>query len=348
MTTHNAGAALDGTLEALGRVMQHGDRLIAIDTGSTDGTLARLHAFSDVVGCDIIPLATPALHDGEALALAIDSALNVGTDAARPPYLMVLGPRDRLVPDVVEQLRIRLKNEQPDLAVFNSGWWHGTALRSVDRLDAARAAALPAHVAQADLFRLCPDPRRCVVAREIWQNQCALLNAAKTPSALYRALIAQYDKLAFLGHAMVLHPQDPTDPTLMIQDAQAHVTSLPRAAQSAALRDVMIWVDEAAQRTSVECADVLIHQIETFARHMPRRLRKQLRTHNGPAGALFDAHWHSGKQGALLRFALTALAAQHHQNEALVADYTQLQQDLQTALPGPQYLRDLYDRVRDL
>lgn len=340
MTTQNAGAALEDTLRALGIAMKQGDRLIAIDTGSTDKTLTQLKTFGEVVGCDLIQLGNAALSDGEALALALDMA--------QTPYLMLLGPQDRLNQNVVQQLRKRLKLEQPELAMFNSGWWHGDPTRAVDRIDAARASGLPPLVSAVNLYGLCPDPRRCVISRDIWKDHCEMLINANTPVALYTALIAECDNIPFMNAKMVLHPQDLVDPTPLLITAATHITALPRAAQPAALRDLMIWIDDAVVRTPTEAADVLIRGLEAFSGRLPRGRRKQLRNHDGPAGALFEAHWRSGREGALLRFVLGTLVEQQRQNEALIADYTRLKRNLQAALPGAQYLRDLYDRARDL
>lgn len=340
MTTHNEGTAFKDTLEALANAMQSGDRVIALDAGSTDDTPVLLAAFSEVVGCDVMGLEGTVLHQGEALAL--------GLELAQTPYVMLLDSADRVHPDWAERLRQRLSAATPDTAMVNSGWWYADPSRALARVDATRIKALPEQGPVSTLYGLCPEPRRLVLAREAWLPRSATLAAADTAHALYVSVLEQSDTCVFVQEPVVLHPHAPMDPAPLLTVLGARINALPREAQVAGLRAGMIWADDAVARTPADQGSALIAALEAFSKGLPRRLRGQLHTHDGPVGVLWKARKSGGQQGALLCFAQMALATQQQHNRSLLEALEQMQKERQAALPLPHYLQALYDRARGL
>jgi|GEM_PF-5926428 glycosyltransferase involved in cell wall biosynthesis len=340
MTTRNEGVAFQNSLEALAQVMQKGDRVIAIDTGSSDDTPQRLAAFSEDVACDVICLESSSLHSGRALAL--------GLEYAQTPYVMLLGALDRLHKERTERLRQALKEVSPDLALVDSGWWYADASYALPRVDVAQIATLPAHGPVSVLYRLCPEPRRLVLARDVWRPQRMALAGEDTVHALYERVIEQGDRCLFLQEQAVLHPYTTTDPVPLLEALSARLTALPLGAQEAGLRAGMIWADDSVARTAADQGTVLIEALEALSKCLPRRLHWVMQAHDGPAGIVMRARKSGGQQGALLCFVQMALASQQQHNRLLVAQLERLQKERHAALPLPPYLQALYDRARGL
>lgn len=339
MVTCNEGTAFEEALHAVAQAMQHGDHVIAIDTGSTDGTLERLARFGEGVGCDVIRLDKDTFTASEALAL--------GLEMAQTAYVMLLDARDRVHPDLLWHLRNRLKSDQPDLAMINTVWWSGDPEHARPRVDAARMETLPAVVDVAALHRLCSEPRRMVFARETWRAHAALLAQAPTAHALYTQITKSGDRCAFVNAPVVQQHPRFVAPVRLLEALGTHITHMPRGQQAEALQDSLILADDVVARTSPDKAVELVTALEAFAARLSRWIRPGLVNHEGPAGALWRARRQEGRQGALLWMAHRALAEQQQQNARLSTQLEQLHQQLELALPRPDYLRALYDRVRN-
>lgn len=336
MATRNEGRALDDTLRMLGATMAPEDHLIAIDAGSTDRTVARLMEFAERAPCTVLQLDTPEIRLAQALLLALDSA--------QTAYVMWLGPRDHLRPEALSDLRQCLEVTAPDLAVTDSGWWYATPDRVWPRADAARAATLPPDAAKSTLLALCPDPRRLVIARRAEPHLRPILNDATSDPTLYAALVAAATRPAFVAAPVMLHALDSTDPAPQLEALRQH---LPADSQ-AALHMITVWSDDAVLRTAPDQAEALCAQLLAVWQALPPALQDAPCTHNGPSAALFAALRAGGIRDAMLHFALSALARQQQQSAHLAAENTQLRHEVQAALPGPDYLRRLYDRARNI
>lgn len=339
MVTYNEGTAFEEALHALAQAMQRGDRVIAIDTGSTDGTLKRLVRFGEGVGCDVIQLDTDTLTVPEALAL--------GLQVAQTAYVMLLDTRDRVHPGWLWHLRNRLKSDQPDLAMINTVWWSGDLERPYPRVDAARMEKLPPVVNVGALHRVCPEPRRMVLARETWHAHAALLARAPKAHVLYTQITKLADSCAFVNVPIIQQHPSFVAPMPLLEALGTHITSMPRGQQAAALKDGLILADDVVARTSPDRAPDLVTALEAFAARLPRWIRPTLLKHDGPAGALWRARKQDGRQGALLWLVRKALVEQQQQNAHLTKQVEQLHAQLEVALPKPDYLRTLYDRVRN-
>lgn len=340
MVTRNEGCALDGTLQALHAAMSPGDHLVAIDAGSTDGTVARLADFAERAPATIFQLDVQEVSRTEAMILALD--------ADRSDYVMWLGPRDQPQSQALSDLRAGLKATSPDLAVVNSGWWDANPDHGLDRTDAHVAATLSRNASGAALLQLCPDPRRLVMARTAQAHLRPLLSGTTGDAALYAALVGAASRPAFIGARAVLHVQDWADPSPQLGTLVRLLQSDRVTDDAVTLGMIRVWVDDAILRTPADRAAALCAQLQAVWQAVPSGLQDPLETHEGPSGTLFAALHRAGVQDAMLHFALSKLARQQERMAHLAAEYTHLRHSVQTALPGPDYLRRLYDRARNI
>lgn len=335
MVTHNEGPEFKDRLEALAKVMERGDRIIALDRGSTDDTPRVLAAFSEVVGLESI-----LLSQGEAFAL--------GIGIARTNYVMLLGTQDRLNAQSLQKLRQNLEDAAPVLALINCGWWYGDPSQHIRRTDAARVQALPKQGDISLLYGLCPDPQRLVLAREAWVTHRAALAAAGGGHQLYTAVIERGEECLFVQNTVSLQPFVSRDPAPLIAALGVCIMDLPRSLQNISLRARLIWADDAVTYTHANQGAALLGALEAFSKSLPRRLRGLLYRHDGPAGALWRARRDGGQKEALLCFAQMALATQQRHNSLLIAQIEKLQKELQEVQPLPAHLQAIYDRMREL
>lgn len=336
MVTRNEGRALDDTLRMLGATMAPEDHLIAIDAGSADRTAARLMEFAERAPCTVLQLDTPEIRLAQALLLALD--------AAQTAYVMWLGPRDHLRPEALTDLRQCLEMTAPDLAVTDSGWWYASPDRVWPRADAAQTATLPPDASGATLLGLCPDPRRLVIARAAGPHLRPILNDATRDPDLYAALVTAATAPAFVAAPVVLHALDSTDPAPQLEALRQHLPADTRTA----LHMVTAWSDDAVLRSAPDQAEALCAQLDVVWQALPPALQDALGTQSGPSAALFAALRAGGVRDAMLHFALSALTRQQQQSAHLAAEYAHLRHVVQAALPGPDYLRRLYDRARNI
>lgn len=336
MVTQDEGADLDAGLRALDAVMTPDDRLIAVDTGSTDHSVARLEAFD--ARCHLVRLDAGALGWAEAMRLALD--------LAQTPYLMALQPRDRLCPGPLSALRDYLAASAPDLAVLETGWWLCDPDHPMPRSDTALAMALPAPADPAALQGLCPDPRRLVLSSARWRDRREALGADKTAVSLYAEVLAQAGSAHFQPGPVLLHPPAPADPVALLRDVAQEMAALPAAARAARLDARLVWLDEVVMRTPPEAGAALLDAFAGVLRGLARPLRRRLRAADGPAGMIAAALHRRGRAEALATLALLAAQENRRRTEHLATDYARLRGDLDLALPGPDYLRALYARLR--
>lgn len=338
MVTHNEGADLDPALHALGAAMTPADRLIVFDTGSTDRTVARLRAFG--APCHLVQLEVDVLDWGDAMRLALD--------LAKTPYLMAIGCRDRLCPDPLAELQGRLAAETPDLAVLETGWWLCYPDHPFPRTDATRSETLNATPKAEALQRLCPDPRRLVLSREVWQAQGAILAAPGSEGTLYATLLARAGTAIFQPGPVLLHQPAPLDSVAVLRDVGREIANLSAAARAARLDARLVWLDEAVLRAPPETGPALMAALSVLVRGLARPLRRHLREAEGPCGQLARAEHRGGRAEALATLALLAAHEDRTRTERLTADYARMRRDFDLALPGPDYLRALYERIRGL
>lgn len=338
MEVREAGPALDASLTALARAMTPADALIALDLGATDDTARRLRAFGEDRRVQLIRLGETDLTLAARLSLALGQA--------ETPYLMALDPEDRLRAAGLDQLRLRLDAASPQTTVVASGWWFARPRQVLPRPDTARFATIPDTPKARDLDALCPDPRRCVLNVAHWREKTAEIARIDGAFSLYSSLIKGAERLAFVPDPAVLHPRHAVDPGPALREMARRVTSRPRAEKAALIDALTPWLDETALLTAPDQFEALLGGLETFSTALPRATRKALLTLEGPCGALLRARRSGGVDSARAAFALIVAAEDRARSETLALEVAALHAALDVALPGPDYLRDLYARLR--
>jgi hypothetical protein len=339
MPIGNEGQKFDLTLAALAPVLAEGDELIVCDGGSTDQSLERAVQLGERAAVRLIRLER-----------AVDSltALQIAWRESDAPYLMALQPTDRLLAEPLAQLRARLAAETPDLAVLDSGWWLSDPQLPFPREDRARVAALTERPTVQDLRGLCPDLGRLVLSRTALQVRFKSPLLESSPAGRYAALLEAAETVIFQNGPVVLRALGSGAFETVLGEAARLLAPLRGTAQAERLQEIRCWLDEAVRFAPPSQAEELMASARELERALSRRLRRDVRGHPGACGRLIAALHRGGRAEAMALLALLAAEQSHLRSEHLARIYTRLRQDLDLALPGPDYLMELYSRVRSL
>ena len=339
MPVGNEGQEFDLTLAALAPVLAEGDELIVCDGSSTDQSLERAAQLGERAAVRLIRLEHPV----DSLA-----ALQIACRESDAPYLMALQPTDRLRPKPLAQLRARLVTESPDLAVLDSGWWLSDPQLPLPREDRGRVAALPERPAAQDLRGLCPDLGRLVLSRAALQENFKSPLLESSPAGRHVALLEAAETVIFQNGPVVLHALGGGALGTAPREAARLLAPLRGSAQAERLQELLCWLDEAVGFAAPSQAEELMASAQELERALSRGLRREMRGHPGACGRLMAALHRGGRAEVMALLALLAAEQSHLRSGHLARVYTRLRQDLDLALPGPDYLMELYSKVRSL
>lgn len=242
-------------------------------------------------------------------------------------YVLPLRPGDRLAAGAAAELAAWLAREDPALALLGGGFHLGDG-----------AAPLPD---TAPLARL-PDPRRLLP-----RGGCApQIDPFADPAAAWAAWEAALgDAPALFAPAVLLRPVPQGSARPVLTALGARLKAAPRGGAPALLARLAPWLDAALALAPAEHAFETAAAALTLRAALPRALRREAGALPGPTGALLRAET---EPAALAVLGLLASARQDNIATALAAGQARLRADLDIALPGPDYLADLYARVRGL
>lgn len=346
LLTGNDGRQLDFALPRLGLAVAQGVPLLIVDRGSQDGTLERLAAF--VQG----PGRGARLLELEAPELNLAAAMTLARQELGSAYILGVTGRDLLCPEALEALRWQLKARTPDLAVCAQGWWQTGAGVPLAPADAGRLVELAAKAAP-DPVLLRPDPRRLLPSAELALRLESSLRGSG-PLAAWDI----YDAWTEAADRILVHPE----PVLLQELPKSPLQRLfrglaQRLGEPAGRRDRMRILEQGLLRIGQEMrfcdpaeAAAEIAAAQELLRGLNWADRRRAAAAGGPAGELLAA-LRRGRHGlSAARSVLTQQAAAEDRRrlEALAGEIRALRQDLDLALPGPDYLRDLYERVRNI
>lgn len=307
--------------QALSKLAQRDQvEVILIDLGSHDDTLAELTDFAASQGgaARLIRLDTPDLDVTAQTALA--------RAEARHPYVLFLDPGDHLTPAALPQLVAQLTKDRPDVMVLAQGNWVGDPDVILPAADAARATSLGADPSATDLLTLTPDPRRLLIHRKAAAEMPLGPPAQMWP--LWETALTGAKSLGFFAPVLCHHRLHEVDATPAL------------AAASNAHR--LIWANDALYHGAPTQAGALI----TAAQSLTTQLTAdQIAAAPAPLGPLLAALADGDPALAMAHLALYFAGQDRMHTTALAAAVTRLRTDLDTALPGPEYLRALYDRI---
>ncbi|MFG6604736.1 MULTISPECIES: hypothetical protein [unclassified Sulfitobacter] len=339
MATENEGPDLDLTLDALVQAKGPEDALLVFHAGD-DRTFARLQTFAAGHSAQIIRTDSPVGNRGDLLRLALEMA---ETD-----YTMALAPTDRLQPEAFRTLRRTLQQETPDLCLLHSAWWLADADHPLPRSDSALLEALPQRPSVSDCAGLLPDPRRLIFRTPDWLARLATWPPSADDRAFYERALTQSTELMAAPAPVLLHLYAPTNPAPALLSFTEDLTVRPKSERVACLVEWMPFLDEQLALCPPAETSLILNALPNIVAHLPRPVRRNMSQQPGAFACLLDAQIKDGSSGAKAELSLQISAQQQYRTDILARAYGRLRQDLDLALPGPDYLRNLYTRLRGL
>jgi len=339
MATENEGPDLDLPLRALAQTMEPADALLIFHTGD-DRTLARLQAFAAEHPARIIRTDSALEQRSDLLRLALE--------IAETSYIALLDPTDRLQPDTFNTLRLMLQQETPDLCLVHSAWWLADVEHPLPRSDSALFETLPLRPTAPDCTGLLPDPRRLIFRTADWQARCATWPAVLEDRAFYRRALSESTELMATRAPALLHLYAPTDPAPTLLDFIQTLATRSRRERATCLAEWMPFLDEQMALCPATETSALLDTLPDVIAQLPRSVRRNMARLPGAFARLLEAQITEGRVGAKAELSLQISAQQQRRTDILASAYGRLRQDLDLALPGPDYLRNLYTRLRGL
>lgn len=339
MATGNEGPDLDLTLRALAEAMAPGDELLAFHSGD-DATFDRLQRFAAERTARIFRTDSPVGERAELLKLALTRA---GTE-----YAMLLGPTDRLQPEALHALRRQLMQEAPALCLIQSAWWLVDSEHPLPRSDSPAFDALPQRPAVREGAPLLADPRRLIFRAEAWSARLAAWPPGQDDKGFYARALQESPDLMVAPAAVLLHRHAFADPTPALQEFARVLEQQPRSRRAACLTDWMPLLDEQLALCSFADAGAVLKMLPQILAALPWAVRRGMARRPGAFARLLDARIREGRPGAKAELTLQISAEDQRRSDVLARAYGRLRQDLDLALPGPDYLRALYTRLRGL
>lgn len=337
MATQDEGPDFDLFLRDLAQAMGPEDTLLVFHRGD-EQTLARLQAFAEHHLTQIVQTEGPVACLGDLLRL--------GLQIAETKYTFPLAPTDRLQPNALVALRENLNRETPDLCVIYSAWWLADTDHPLHRSDRAFFDTLAARPAPADCAGLLPDPRRLVFQTAKWIGRSAAWPAGLEGKALYDRTLSDNTDLIAMPAPALLHLFALVNPKPALEDLHQELAARAKGDRSACLAEWAPLLDEHLSLCPPSDAQTVLRALPPIAALLPRQARRNVTHIPGPFALLLAAWIKDGDLGAKAELSLFLATQQQRRTDILASAYGRLRQDLDLALPGPDYLRALYTRLR--
>jgi len=334
LLAHNEGRQLELGLRTLTQALEPGDPLLLIDTGSQDGSLETLQIFADKTGrqVEILRLQEPGLSLAEAAQL--------GRQQTGADYVLAMTGQDLLLPNVVTPLKEMLKTQQPDLMICNHSWWVTGMAAPLACADASRVFEGEGGQLLPDLRRLLPTsalasrlerPAAATVLAE-WQAYDDCLAAAQSLAVFPEPVLMRPLPVARLGSVF-------DDLVALLQGRSKGQYRMLLQQQLPRISDEMILCDPAQVEADIASAVRFYGALDEDDQRWVAQFR-------GPVGELM-AGVCSGEPAAVrMVLSLQSSTQDRARLLALTAEIRQLREDLDLALPGPEYLLEIYQRLR--
>ena len=335
MITQNGGAGLWARCGALATVTVPGDEVLLYDTGESkdgaqllrrfdqevgwgEGVVSRLVARSDI--CSEPVGGWAALR-----ALSDHKSVLVLQDEARPTF------------DGIKMLRRLLETNAPELVLINSAWMLASPASVLPCPDVARwpeTGVQEGKAAHEAALRLMPHPVR-------------LFPTGDLPCAEYETAVKGATRIGFVSTPVLLSPlPEPLDPTSQISELDAWLAAAPYQSAPETLTCVLLQLDDLLMLLDPSYTEHFLDALRRFIDGLPRRLRRLALTYEGPIGAILSDLKRGDGASAIARLGLQFSAQDRARVGALTGEISQLRADLDLALPGPEYLMDLFQRTR--
>lgn len=325
--TELSGPALHRTLARIAALHQPPHHVVLIDSSPNGVPAEEVARFCEAHKTHLIRL---DMAPGNGLSQAEMLRMAHPYTTPEAPYLLALQADDRVTD--LPRLASCLAKDQPDLALLESAYWVTTPDQALMRADHSlwRSAASP--------DTLLPDPRRLAPHRNWFERHAKHWLTASSPFEAYAMALAACSAPRQITGPVLLH-RDTAAPALPLWSVLAHVppTLLPGA---------LALAGEALETALPFEGPALVEAAQGLMRALPQSLHAPLRETPGPGGAFLDALHRGGFAGGMAQLALIAGTRHSARAAALSESYSALRDDLDLALPGPDYLRDLYRRIR--
>lgn len=299
--------------------------LVVLDTSNDADTRAELHQCAAGRNMQVIVL-DRALDDPADRAAA-------ARQAAGFAYVLMLGPQDWVDPDQLPALATMLAATTPEVCVLGMAHWLGDPAVILPAPDAPRVAALLDPPEATDLLRLMPEPQRLLLRNGI----ATRTGAPMQDWQVWRDTLARTEAVAVFAPPVLRRP--------LPQHGAAR--ALEAAGQTQIGNDpglVLEWASDAFDLATARDATELLDAATALAGRLGQI------GHTPPApralGAVITALEHKDAALALARIALSVAANSEAASQGMATELGRLRRDLDLALPGPDYLRALYDRIR--
>jgi len=334
-------------LHQLARALDRMDRLVIIDAGTQGGTRAQLRTFAEGRGrgAHILSLDPGAVSPVAARALA---RRETGAE-----YVLELGARDLLCAGATAALEAQLEETRPEVMICPHGWWVAGPSSALPGPDAAR---LEVPVPAERYPQLFADPRRLLLRAPDVEERCRLAVQAGAPAqewACYDAVLGAVDTVALAAGPVLLRPLPDCRAAAAVSAARAALEALPaRAPRGLALARLLPRISDELTQVDPANTDAVIAATRALVAALPWRARRALRRapvsapETEPAARLLTAVAAGDQAGATALVAQLAAARDRACMRALSGEIGQLRGDLDRALPGPDYLMELYERMR--
>lgn len=312
--------------------------VVIIDTGSSDGTLQRLRDFvaGPGQGAILICLQQPQL--------SLAAARELARAETGSPYVLGLTGQDRLLVDHLPGLLDVLERDRPDLVIDPQGIWQTAELASLPMPDSLRLqGADPVNPAE-----LMPDLNRLMPTADLVATQGTVAADAGLLGDWhsYDRWLQQAGKVVVAPAPLVLRPQPAPGVSQLLTWLQAALVSLRGGRRRALLlRGLTVLGDEMAFCDPAQASEDAA-AAWAFYRALGWRERRLAAAQPGAGGQLMAALRRGGQLMAALVLGQVAAAQDRRRLAALTQEIRRLREDLDLALPGPDYLRILYERVR--
>ena len=291
-------------------------------------------------------------HEAQAEVVQLDQpGLDVvsATQAMRPrlrgTYVMGLTEQDLVQPKALAELRRRVQADAPDMMIANDAYWVAGPASQLACADSQAMQDLAGHgtgqsaITRSQAQALLADPRRLVLSRE----------APELPPvpdwARYDAALDKAGSLSVFTTPVLLRPLPQPDVARLIEGLAPLLSDKGQGSADVAL--ILRRVDHALVHHSPEDAARICAACRRVLGGLPRKTRRTLGTLPGQAAQLLHLVHTNGEGAAFGLLSLIAAQLDRKLHLAQIAELRQLRQDLDVALPGPDYLMELYERVRN-
>ncbi|MFV0383280.1 hypothetical protein [Paracoccus sp. (in: a-proteobacteria)] len=350
VTIRNDTPGLATHLHQLARALDRLDRLVIVHDEVLADTAAHLRRFSEGPGRGAHIL---ALDRAELVPRTLCRLARLVTATE---YALHLGPQDFLCPDVIADLDDRLRQDRPDLAICASGWWVAGPYSALPEPETARLAEWadnPPAPGQApgQALSLRPDPRRLVLRDTDLDSACREALRDGDPAAdwaCHDRIVGGAASIRVVPTPVLLFPLPAAERVARALTAARHALSAkdPKTPRDTLRARILQRLSDELRHAGPAHAGADMAAARDLAASLSFRERRALRHATCPAGQLLAAA--AAGDHALMAGILTQQAAARDRAAmlALQDEIARLRRDLDLALPGPEYLLQLYERLR--